>query len=229
MPTSETLPFSWNRNNLTMENLLDPPSWLKSIANLPAKFEGDDFQFPLRGGDESTRKGAVLILFSGQEDSPEVLITLRSSQMRSHAGQPSFPGGAIDLTDKDAISAALRESEEEVGLRSESIEVIGLLPELWLPPSNFHVSPVLAWWRQPHEIAPQSVEEVVRAENISLIELADPVNRYNVRHKSGYIGPAFNVAEMLIWGFTAGIIDRILHHSGYEREWDQEKIIELTP
>ena len=229
MPTRKTLPFSWNRKNLTMENLLDPPGWLTNIANLPTKFEGDDFQFPLRGGDESTRKGAVLILFSGQEDSPEVLITLRSSQMRSHAGQPSFPGGAIDLADKDAITAALRESEEEVGLRSETVEVLGLLPELWLPPSNFQVSPVLAWWRKPHEIAPQSVEEVVRAENISLIDLANPANRSNVRHMSGYIGPAFNVAEMLIWGFTAGIIDRILHHSGYERECDHEKIIELSP
>ena len=212
-----------------MENLVNPPEWLVNIADLPAKFESDNFQFPLRGGDESTRKGAVLILFSGNKYAPEVLITLRSSQMRSHAGQPSFPGGAVDASDKDAISAALRESEEEVGLKSETVEVIGLLPELWLPPSNFHVSPVLAWWRDPHEIAPQSVEEVVRAENISLIELAHPANRSNVRHKSGYMGPAFNVAEMLIWGFTAGIIDRILHHSGYEREWDHEKIIELAP
>ena len=214
---------------MSAENISAHPNWLNKIVELPNKFESDDFQFPLRGGDESTRKGAVLILFSGKGQVPEVLITLRSSQMRSHPGQPSFPGGAIDLTDKDAISAALRESEEEVGLRSETVEVIGVLPELWLPPSNFHVSPVVAWWRDPHEIAPQSVEEVVRAENISLIDLADPANRAKVRHKSGYIGPAFNVAEMLIWGFTAGIIDRILFHSGYEREWDQEKIIELTP
>ena len=214
---------------MSAENISAHPNWLNKIAELPNKFESDDFQFPLRGGDESTRKGAVLILFSGKGQVPEVLITLRSSQMRSHAGQPSFPGGAIDLNDKDAITAALRESEEEVGLRSETVEVIGVLPELWLPPSNFHVSPVVAWWRDPHEIAPQSVEEVVRAENISLIDLADPANRAKVRHKSGYIGPAFNVAEMLIWGFTAGIIDRILFHSGYEREWDHEKIIELTP
>ena len=214
---------------MSAENISAHPNWLNKIVELPNKFESDDFQFPLRGGDESTRKGAVLILFSGKGQVPEVLITLRSSQMRSHAGQPSFPGGAIDLNDKDAITAALRESEEEVGLRSETVEVIGVLPELWLPPSNFHISPVVAWWRDPHEIAPQSVEEVVRAENISLIDLADPANRAKVRHKSGYIGPAFNVAEMLIWGFTAGIIDRILFHSGYEREWDQEKIIELTP
>lgn len=209
---------------MSAENISAHPNWLNKIAELPKKFESDDFQFPLRGGDESTRKGAVLILFSGKEQVPEVLITLRSSQMRSHAGQPSFPGGAIDLNDKDATTAALRESEEEVGLRSETVEVIGVLPELWLPPSNFHISPVVAWWRDPHEIAPQSVEEVVRAENISLIDLAEPANRAKVRHKSGYIGPAFNVAEMLIWGFTAGIIDRILFHSGYEREWDHEKL-----
>ena len=214
---------------MSAENISAHPNWLNKIVELPNKFESDDFQFPLRGGDESTRKGAVLILFSGEEEAPEILITLRSSQMRSHAGQPSFPGGAIDLTDKDATSAALRESEEEVGLKSETVEVIGLLPELWLPPSNYQVTPVVAWWRQPHVISPQSVEEVVRAESISLIDLADPANRAKVRHKSGYIGPAFNVAEMLIWGFTAGIIDRILFHSGYEREWDHEKIIELIP
>ena len=100
---------------MSAENISAHPNWLNKIAELPKKFESEDFQFPLRGGDESTRKGAVLILFSGKGQVPEVLITLRSSQMRSHPGQPSFPGGTIDLTDKDAISAALRESEEEVG------------------------------------------------------------------------------------------------------------------
>lgn len=212
-----------------MNNQTNLATLLTKISQLPKKFESDSFAFPFRGGDQTSRKGAVLILFSGDDSNPKVLITLRGSQLRSHAGQPSFPGGAIDLNDKDPTSAALRESEEEVGLKSESVEIIGVLPELWLSPSNYQVSPVLAWWRQPHEISPQNLEEVVHAENISLIDLANPANRTNVRHKSGFVGPAFEVAQMQIWGFTAGILDRILFHTGYERKWDQEKIVDLRP
>ena len=50
-----------------------------------------------------------------------------------------------------------------------------------------------------------------------------------LRHKSGYRGPAFDVAEMRIWGFTGGILDRLLYHSGFEREWDQTRTVELEP
>ena len=177
---------------------------------------------------ESTKKGAVLILLHDGASGPEVLITLRSEGLRSHSGQPSFPGGALE-SNESAVDAALRESFEEVGLARESVDVLAELPQLFIPPSNFHVTPILGFWREPHPLTPEQSEEVVRAEMIALDELANPANRIMLRHRSGYRGPAFDVAGMRIWGFTGGILDRILHHSGFEREWNQERTVELEP
>ena len=73
--------------------------------------------------------------------------------MRSHPGQVSFPGGSIDATDASPTAAALREAQEEVGLDPAGVEVLATLPELWLPPSNFAVTPVLGWWREPTPVA----------------------------------------------------------------------------
>jgi 8-oxo-dGTP pyrophosphatase MutT (NUDIX family) len=159
---------------------------------------------------------------------PEVLITLRSEGLRSHSGQPSFPGGTIENSES-AIDTALRESFEEVGLLRESVEVLAQLPELFIPPSNFHVTPILSFWREPHPLTPEQSEEVVRAELISFDELANPANRIMLRHRSGFRGPAFDVAGMRIWGFTGGILDRILYHGGFEQEWNQERTVELEP
>lgn len=176
----------------------------------------------------STKEGAVLILLHDGAKGPEVLITLRSEGLRSHSGQPSFPGGALENSES-AVDAALRESEEEVGLIRESVDLLAELPQLFIPPSNFHVTPILGYWREPHPLTPEQSEEVVRAEMIALEELANPANRIMLRHRSGYRGPAFDVAGMRIWGFTGGILDRLLHHAGFEREWDQERTVELEP
>ncbi len=176
----------------------------------------------------STKEGAVLILLHDGAKGPEVLITLRSEGLRSHSGQPSFPGGALENSES-AVDAALRESEEEVGLIRESVDLLAELPQLFIPPSNFHVTPILGYWREPHPLTPEQSEEVVRAEMIGLEELANPANRIMLRHRSGYRGPAFDVAGMRIWGFTGGILDRLLHHAGFEREWDQERTVELEP
>ena len=74
--------------------------------------------------------------------------------MRNHAGQPAFPGGAVDPEDADTIACALREAEEEVGLDPGTVEVVATLPTLWIPVSNFLVTPILAWWRNPHPVGP---------------------------------------------------------------------------
>jgi hypothetical protein len=63
---------------------------------------------------------------------------------------------------------------------------------------------------------------------VPVADLTDPGNRVRVRHPSGHKGPGFLVAETLVWGFTAGIIDRILHHSGWEREWDRDRVVDLS-
>ncbi len=205
--------------------------WLREFENRIDDLRGDAFLYNIRpkaSDVEATKQGAVLILLHDGVQGPEVLITLRSEGLRAHSGQPSFPGGAIE-SNESAVDAALRESSEEVGLVRESIDVLAELPQLFIPPSNFHVTPILGFWREPHPLTPERSKEVVRAEMIALNELANPANRIMLRHRSGYRGPAFDVAGMRIWGFTGGILDRLLYHGGFEREWNQERTVELEP
>ena len=205
------------------------PQWLDEFHARIDGLRNDAFLYNIhpKGSDvEQTKKGAVLILLHDGVAGPEVLITLRSEGLRAHSGQPSFPGGALERSES-ALDAALRESGEEVGLARESVDVLAELPQLFIPPSNFHVTPILGFWREPHPLTPEQSEEVVRAEMIALEELANPDNRIMLRHRSGYRGPAFDVAGMRIWGFTGGILDRLLHHTGFEQEWNQERTVEL--
>ena len=173
------------------------------------------------------RPAAVLMLFADGPDGPDVLLIERAATLRSHAGQPAFPGGAIDPEDDGAIGAALREAEEEAGIDPASVEVVAELPELFIPVSGFVVTPVLAWWREPHAVEPVDVQEVAAVVRVPIAELADPASRQRVRHPSGWVGPAFKVRGMLVWGFTAGLLDRLLHLGGWERPWTPGPINEL--
>jgi hypothetical protein len=69
--------------------------------------------------------------------------------------------------------------------------------------------------------------EVARVARVPLAELVDPANRYRLRHPSGYIGPAFAVADMEVWGFTAGLVDTILEAAGLARPWDTADVRSL--
>jgi len=172
--------------------------------------------------DEGGRESAVLILFGpSPEGGEDVVLTERSHSMRSHAGQVSFPGGAIDPVDTGPVSAALREAQEEVGLDPAGVQVVAELPALYLPPSNFVVTPVLAWWAQPSPISVVDHLEVARVLRAPLSELTDPARRFTVSHPSGFVGPAFDVDGLLVWGFTAGLLSKVIELAGLERSWDK--------
>ena len=200
------------------------PDWLRELADAASKMEINPLvQPPVRGG----RASAVLVLFGGGPGDPDLLFIQRSADLRLHAGQPAFPGGAIDAADDGPVAAALREAAEEVGVDPDGVEVVGTLPELFIPRTGFRVVPVLAWWRQPCVVAPVDPAEVAAVERVAVSELADPATRVMVRGPGGFVSPAFRVKGMLIWGFTAVLVDRLLALGGWERPWDTAKLIDL--
>jgi 8-oxo-dGTP pyrophosphatase MutT (NUDIX family) len=199
------------------------PSWLEPLlAGIRGKDRSTFSRLETPG---SGRPAAVLILFG--EDSghgPDLLVLQRSANMRTHAGQVAFPGGAADPDDEGPAATALREAQEEVGLEPESVLVLTELPQLWIPVSDFLVTPVLGWWKRPHPVSASDPGEVAHVARLPIVELADPANRLRVRHPSGYIGPAFQVHGMLVWGFTAGIISVLLELGGWARPWDSGRV-----
>ncbi|MHA6797092.1 NUDIX hydrolase [Pseudonocardia bannensis] len=173
------------------------------------------------------RRAAVLMLFGEGPDGPDVLLMERAAALRNHAGQVSFPGGGIDRTDAGPLAAALREAEEETGLDPSGVVPLTLLPELFIPPSGFVVTPVLAHWERPVPVRAVDPGETARVVRVPVAALADPANRLQVSHPSGYIGPAFSVAGLLVWGFTGGLLSALLHLGGWERPWDRSRVDDL--
>jgi 8-oxo-dGTP pyrophosphatase MutT (NUDIX family) len=201
----------------------DPqPHWMAYLVDRLDQLEPQFFSRFLPP-DEGGRQSAVLILFGPDVDGGEdVVLTERSHSMRSHAGQVSFPGGAIDPTDAGPAAAALREAQEEVGLDPTGVQVVAELPALYLPPSNFVVTPILAWWAEPSPIDIVDHREVARVLRVPLSELTDPAKRFTITHPSGFVGPAFDVDGLLVWGFTAGLLSKVIELAGLERSWDRE-------
>jgi 8-oxo-dGTP pyrophosphatase MutT (NUDIX family) len=194
------------------------PEWMSPLLEAVSTVSVQDLtRFP--APPDAEHRSAVLVLFGEQDGEPDVLLIERAHDMRSHAGQPAFPGGRVDATDVDAVATALREGEEETGLDPDGVEVLALLPDLFIPPSGFVVTPVLGWWRRPTPVFAKDPAEVASVHRVPLAELADPVNRCQVRHPSGFIGPAFEVRGLLVWGFTGGLVDRLIHLGGWEQPW----------
>jgi 8-oxo-dGTP pyrophosphatase MutT (NUDIX family) len=202
------------------------PAWLRALAAAARTMEVPPrLRPPPAGG----RRSAVLVLFAAGRDGPDdpgLLFIQRSDGLRLHAGQPGFPGGVIEATDSGPVAAALREAAEEVGLDPRGVDVLGTLPELFIPPTGFQVVPVLAWWRQPCAVAPVDPGEGAAVEQISVSELADPSVRLMLHRPSGTILPAFRVRGMLIWGMTAALVDRLLALAGWERPWDASTVVD---
>jgi 8-oxo-dGTP pyrophosphatase MutT (NUDIX family) len=199
------------------------PAWLRELA---AAADGMPVPPPMRPPASGGRPSAVLVLFAEGPDGPDLLLIQRSEGLRLHAGQPAFPGGAVDA-DEGPVEAALREATEEVGLDPDGVDVLGTLPELFIDRTGFRVVPVLAWWRQPCAVAPVDQREVAAVERVSLAELSDPATRLMARMPSGRTAPAFRVRGMVIWGFTAALLDRLLALAGWERPWDAAMVMDL--
>lgn len=203
------------------------PEWLAPIVGqIDGSSVADLLPRPALSAPRPGRRSAVLMLFADGPAGPDLLLTARASTLRAHAGQPAFPGGKQD-PGEDAVQTALREAGEETGLQPSSVTPAALFPDLFLGPSGFLVSPVLGYWHTPGPVGPVDTAETAAVARVPVADLVHPANRGRVRHPSGYIGPAFEVAGMVVWGFTAGLVEVLLDLGGWTVPWNRRRDIAL--
>jgi 8-oxo-dGTP pyrophosphatase MutT (NUDIX family) len=204
------------------------PDWLRPLARAVESGTGLGPRSERPAGLEGVpRRSAVLILF-GEDPvlGPDLLFVERAKTLRNHPGQPAFPGGKVD-PGEGPVATALREANEETDLDPAGVQVFGILPDQYVWPSDFLVTPVLGWWRTPSPVRVRDTREVASVARIAVSELVDPANRVRMAHPSGRSGPAFEAGPLLIWGFTAMLLDGVLKAGGWERPWDTERVVPL--
>lgn len=184
------------------------------------------------------RDAAVLVLFSGPAQGEpgtlphdaDLLVTVRASTLRHHAGQAAFPGGATDPGDEGPVHTALREAAEETGIDVRRLRPLATLDRLFIPPSGFHVVPVVAYSPDPGPVAVVDSSETALVARVPVRAFVNPENRITV-YKGGtprrFAGPAFLLNQMLVWGFTGQIIAALLDVGGWAVPWDTDNVCEL--
>ncbi len=174
--------------------------------------------------DVDTRRAAVLVPVLLEPQGARLVYTVRKDHLPDHAGQISFPGGSLDPADGSLLETALREAEEEIDLSPDLVEVIGELEEMYIPPSNFCVSPFVGLLPPEAELVlhPDEVEEIF---TVSLDDLMSPETfRKAVWRRDGrdYEVPFFAVEDANtrreIWGATAAMTAALLVRLGWKPE-----------
>jgi 8-oxo-dGTP pyrophosphatase MutT (NUDIX family) len=152
-------------------------------------------------------RAAVLIGLVQREEGLSVLLTQRTAHLHDHAGQISFPGGRVEPEDIDAPATALRETQEEVGLGADYIEVLGCLPT-YLTGTGFSVVPVVALISTGFTLKPDAFE-VADVFEVPLAFLMDPSHHETRRARVGELVRHFYTMpynNYFIWGATAGML-----------------------
>jgi 8-oxo-dGTP pyrophosphatase MutT (NUDIX family) len=150
---------------------------------------------------------AVLICLIERAGGPGLLLTQRTTHLRDHAGQISFPGGRVEKTDPSVVAAALREAWEEIGLDPAKVEILGELAP-YDTATGFRIHPVVGWLAPPFELRPDPFE-VDEVFELPLDFVLDPINRRRQSFRRGSMTRAYYVLpwqDRFIWGATAGIL-----------------------
>jgi len=186
------------------------PAWLPLYGDY--RINPTDIDTNLLG---RARPAAVLIAAVERDGQAALIMTERTAHLRSHSGQVAFPGGKIDPEDDGPVGAALREADEEIGLKPSALSVMGHL-DPYITTSGYRIAPVVAVAREPFAYA-LNEHEVARVFEAPLAFLMNTAN--HARKSRPYQGAQRFYYEMPwnghhIWGVTAGII-RLLHERLY--------------
>ena len=191
--------------------LQSPPQWQPEITDENRHVIASDI-IAKRQAVGKVTKAAVLIPLLLREEGLSVLLTQRTNHLRDHAGQISFPGGRMDPEDQNPNDTALRESQEEIGLDPERVEIIGHLPQ-YLTVSGYSVTPVVGLVQAQAEYVLDEFE-VADVFEVPLSFLLDPANHQVRLWQSEQGGRRFYsmpYENRFIWGATAGMLRNLYH------------------
>jgi 8-oxo-dGTP pyrophosphatase MutT (NUDIX family) len=162
--------------------------------------------------DKNPRKAAVLMLFYPKEGITHLALIVRNTYPGVHSSQIGFPGGKVELEDKDLEQTALRETHEEVGIHPDKIQVIKPFSEIYIPPSNFLVYPFMGISHEELEFIPD-LDEVKRVLELPLSLFLDDATIAKVKMTTSYATdievPAFMVDKYVVWGATAMMMSEL--------------------
>jgi len=158
------------------------------------------------------KRAAVMMLFYPKGNETHLVLIVRNSYPGVHSSQIAFPGGKVEVFDKDLQETALRETEEEIGVKKHQIEVVRAFTEIYIPPSNFLVSPFLGISQTNLEFVLQE-DEVAGIIEFPLKDFLDENIIVTRRLKTSYAiaidVPAFLVKEHIVWGATAMMLSEL--------------------
>jgi 8-oxo-dGTP pyrophosphatase MutT (NUDIX family) len=199
------------------ERLAERQPGRRGFGGTDDPFEAAEFRRVLRGDHDlnpgmsppstALRPAAVLVPLVDHPHGMSVLLTQRTAHLSAHAGQISFPGGRIEERDPDPIAAALRETEEEVGLPRDRVSVIGRL-DTYVTGTGFEITPIVGIVAPPFALAIDPYE-VAEAFEVPLAFILDRRNHQRVERESAGQRRCFFVLPYEgrnIWGATAGIL-----------------------
>jgi 8-oxo-dGTP pyrophosphatase MutT (NUDIX family) len=177
-----------------------------------APLERVSFLKEMNYADKNPREAAVLMLFYPKNNETHLALIVRNTYPGVHSSQIGFPGGKVEISDKNLSETALRETHEEVGISPDKIQVIKPFSTIYIPPSNFLVSPFMGISHQELKFVPD-LDEVKRVLEFPLSVFLDEKTITNVTMSTSYATnikvPAFMVEKYVVWGATAMMMSEL--------------------
>ncbi len=159
---------------------------------------------------DGAKKSGVMILFYEKEGEIYFPLIKRPEYDGAHSGQVSFPGGKHELSDSDIVHTAVRETNEEIGVPTHHIEILGRITDLFIDVSNFLVSPVLAFSEHPMRFVPDAIEvdRVIEVPVRAIIE--GPIDAVELDVRGFKLqAPHFDIENEVVWGATAMMLGEL--------------------
>lgn len=193
--------------------LTDTLPGLESHIKMAPEHRADEL-FKVNQDDFNPRLSAVLIILFHEDEKLKIVFIRRSEYVGIHSGQIAFPGGRYEKSDEDLRTTALREVEEEIGIKADAVQILGHLTDLYIPPSNFMVRAYIGYLNEKpvFDIDDREVQEVLvldfeHFKHPDVIKVRE-FKTHNSKRLTN--APYFDVEGAVIWGATAMILTELL-------------------